>query len=273
MSKVIDLTGQRFGQLTVIEKAKEKGRNTRWICKCDCGNECIVRADHLKSGNTKSCGHDKMKIDLTGQRFNYLTVIGRVQESAKDGNARWLCQCDCGNTCIVRTDHLKSGNNKSCGCKGNRMIPGRQKRIEPIDKRIVRIYAGMHTRCYNPNVDYYKYYGGRGITICDEWLGKDGCRHFYEWAKKNGYRKDLTIDRIDVNGNYEPSNCRWANSETQANNKRKSIKLLYNGKEVTMKELSDIIGVSKSSIYQAYKNDGRIDFTDWNPPKQRKRKQ
>lgn len=266
MRKAIDLTGKRFGQLTVIEKAKgnEKSRNARWICKCDCGNECIVRADHLKSGNTKSCGHDKMKIDLTGQRFGMLTVI---EKAGSNNGVIWLCQCDCGNMCTVRADNLKSGRTESCGCKANRV-----RNAEPIGKRIVSIYAGMHTRCYNPNVDYYKYYGGRGITICDEWLGKYGCRHFYEWAKKNGYRKDLTIDRIDVNGNYEPSNCRRADSETQANNKRKSIKLLYDGKEVTMKELSDIIGASKSSIYQAYKNDGRIDFTDWNPPKQRKRK-
>lgn len=205
-------------------------------------------------------------VDLTGQRFNYLTVIGRAQESAKDGNARWLCKCDCGNMCVVRTDHLKSGNNKSCGCKGHRMVPGCQKKEEPINKRIVRIWAGMHTRCYNKNVNFYKNYGGRGIKMCDEWIGENGCRHFYEWAMKNGYADNLTIDRIDNNGNYEPSNCRWATVEEQSKNKRNSIKLLYKGKEVTIKELRRIFGVSKMPIYQAYKN-GRIDFTDWKPPK------
>lgn len=102
--------------------------------------------------------------------------------------------------------------------------------------------------------------------MCDEWIGENGCRHFYEWAMKNGYADNLTIDRIDNNGNYEPSNCRWATVEEQSKNKRNSIKLLYKGKEVTIKELRHIFGVSKTPIYQAYKN-GRIDFTDWKPPK------
>lgn len=194
--------------------------------------------------------------DLTGQRFGMLTVI---EKAGSNNGIIWLCQCDCGNRCTVRADNLKSGKTESCGCKANRI-----QNAEPIDKRIVRIWAGMHTRCYNPNMNYYKHYGGRGITMCDEWIGENGCRHFYEWAIANGYREDLTIDRIDVNGNYEPSNCRWATVEEQSNNKRNSIRLLYKGREVTMKELSGIIGVGKTPIYQAYKK-GQIDFTEWKP--------
>lgn len=197
-------------------------------------------------------------IDLTGQRFGLLKVI---EKAGSNNGVIWLCQCDCGNRCTVRADNLKSGRTESCGCKANRI-----RNAEPIDKRIVRIWAGMHTRCYNKNVNFYKNYGGRGIKMCDEWIGENGCRHFYEWAMKNGYADNLTIDRIDNNGNYEPSNCRWATVEEQSNNKRNSIKLLYKGKEVTIKELRYIFGVSKTPIYQAYKN-GRIDFTDWKPPK------
>lgn len=196
--------------------------------------------------------------DLTGQRFGLLKVI---EKAGSNNGVIWLCQCDCGNRCTVRADNLKSGRTESCGCKANRI-----RNAEPIDKRIVRIWAGMHTRCYNKNVNFYKNYGGRGIKMCDEWIGENGCRHFYEWAMKNGYADNLTIDRIDNNGNYEPSNCRWATVEEQSNNKRNSIKLLYKGKEVTIKELRYIFGVSKTPIYQAYKN-GRIDFTDWKPPK------
>ena len=193
-----------------------------------------------------------------GQRFGLLKVI---EKAGSNNGVIWLCQCDCGNRCTVRADNLKSGRTESCGCKANRI-----RNAEPIDKRIVRIWAGMHTRCYNKNVNFYKNYGGRGIKMCDEWIGENGCRHFYEWAMKNGYADNLTIDRIDNNGNYEPSNCRWATVEEQSNNKRNSIKLLYKGKEVTIKELRYIFGVSKTPIYQAYKN-GRIDFTDWKPPK------
>lgn len=196
--------------------------------------------------------------DLTGQRFGLLKVI---EKAGSNNGVIWLCQCDCGNRCTVRADNLKSGRTESCGCKANRI-----RNAEPIDKRIVRIWAGMHTRCYNKNVNFYKNYGGRGIKMCDEWIGENGCRHFYEWAMKNGYADNLTIDRIDNDGNYEPSNCRWATVEEQSNNKRNSIKLLYKGKEVTIKELRYIFGVSKTPIYQAYKN-GRIDFTDWKPPK------
>lgn len=196
--------------------------------------------------------------DLTGQRFGLLKVI---EKAGSNNGVIWLCQCDCGNRCTVRADNLKSGRTESCGCKANRI-----RNAEPIDKRIVRIWAGMHTRCYNKNVNFYKNYGGRGIKMCDEWIGENGCRHFYEWAMKNGYADNLTIDRIDNDGNYEPSNCRWATVEEQSNNKRNSIKLLYKGKEVTIKELRYIFGVSKTPIYQSYKN-GRIDFTDWKPPK------
>lgn len=257
--KITDLTGRRFGNLYVIGKSKDKCKNgsIKWICECDCGNKCIVRGYHLQSGNTKSCGHDKLQVDLTGERFDRLTVIEKVGEKEKDGNTRWLCECDCGNRCIVRADHLKSGNTQSCGCKAYR-------NLEPINKRIVRIYAGMKQRCYNQNSKAYKDYGGRGIKICDEWLENGGCRRFYEWAIVNGYREDLTIDRIDNNGNYEPSNCRWADWETQGNNKRTSVRVLYEGREITVKELSRITGASKYTIYQARKG-GKTDFTDWKP--------
>lgn len=268
MSKMIDLTGQRFGYLTVIRRAEEntKAGKAKWVCKCDCGNESIATGRNLVSGNSTSCGCMKNQlIDLTGRRFNHLTVIGRA-DNDKWGKAQWKCVCDCGNECVVMRSNLK--HQKSCGCDLCRP------EVEKVDKRIIRIWAGMYSRCYNDN-EYnigYKNYGGRGIKICDEWLGKGGCRRFYEWAMKNGYRKDLTIDRIDVNGNYEPSNCRWADLETQSNNKRNSIRVLYEGRKVSPHELSKITGINVGTIYTKYykersmnENGSLIDFTGWKP--------
>lgn len=263
MPRFIDITGKAFGHLTAIEPVgKSKKGGYLWLCKCDCGNEHVVSAEHLRSGTTKSCGHDKF--DLTGQRFGCLTVVKKA-EKEKDGRGRWICECDCGNRRAIRTDLLRSGNAKSCGC-------GIDWKLKPIDERIVHIHSTMRARCYNKNAKRYKNYGGRGIKVCDEWLGKGGCRRFYEWAIANGYREDLTIDRIDVNGNYEPNNCRWATMEEQNNNRRNSIKVLYKGKEVSLKELCDIFGVSKDTVYKAYKNDGCVDFTDWKPKSERKQK-
>lgn len=268
MGKVDDLTGQRFGHLTVIERAKEntKAGKARWICKCDCGNESIVTGNNLKTGGTISCGcMGQNLIDLTGKRFNHLTVIGKSHKD-KWGKTFWKCICDCGNECVVHGSQLRNRNQKSCGC--NLCRPD----IEKVDERIIRIWAGMYTRCYNKNVDYYKNYGGRGIKICDEWIGKGGCRHFYEWAMKSGYREDLTLDRIDVNGNYEPSNCRWIPMAEQMSNMRKSIRVLYNGEKVSPAELSIITGINVATIYSRYYrernangNDSMIDFTDWKP--------
>lgn len=127
--------------------------------------------------------------------------------------------------------------------------------------RLETIYHCMHTRCYNKNHKSYKNYGSRGIKMCDEWLGKNGKSSFYKWALSNGYKENLTIDRIDTNGNYEPDNCRWIDYEEQNNNKRTTIKVLYNENEVTFTELSRITGIKWHTLYQRYRR-GIKDFSN-----------
>jgi len=138
--------------------------------------------------------------DLTDQRFGKLTVI-KLDCKDKRGECKWLCKCDCGNETVVYGSHLRKGDTVSCGC----VMRTANKTHGESKTRLYKIWLHMKDRCNNPNGDHYCYYGGRGITYTPIW---EDFNEFKSWAINNGYKDNLTIDRIDVNGNYEPDNCR-----------------------------------------------------------------
>lgn len=161
-------------------------------------------------------------IDLTGEKIGRLTIIKRIGTN-KGGRPIWLCQCDCGNTANVSSHELRNGDTKSCGCLQKEQIIKAKSIHNGCKDRLYRIWRAMKERCKNPNNKDYHAYGGRGIEVCDEWINDYAA--FREWALANGYDEnapfgECTIDRINVNKNYEPSNCRWADASTQSSNRR-----------------------------------------------------
>ena len=186
-------------------------------------------------------------IDLTGQRFGFLKVVS-ITDERKHGKVVWLCECDCGNEHKVTSHNLKNGSTISCGCKNKLNLSKANYKHGLSDSRIYNIYICMKERCYNPKATSYENYGGRGIMICERWLGENGFMNFYNWAMVNGYQDNLSIDRIDSNGNYEPSNCRWETSKRQNNNTRKNRIVHYKGEAHSVTEWSEIAGISRSTI-------------------------
>lgn len=192
--------------------------------------------------------------DLIGLRFERLTVI-KQEGKYKNGARLWLCKCDCGNEKIVAGTHLVGGKIRSCGCLLKETTIARNK-VEKVKhgKRGTRLYIAWRNikdRCLNPNEKAYPRYGGRGITICPEWMEFEP---FYEWAITHGYADNLTIDRIDNDGNYEPGNCRWTTRKEQANNRRSNVKITFDGKTKTLAEWADYLQIPYSRIEHRYKS-------------------
>lgn len=196
-----------------------------------------------------------MKYNLLGQRFGKLTVIELSGANAHKERT-WKCRCDCGKETFVNTYALVHGHTRSCGCLVFEISKEINKTHGQSNSKLAYAYTNMLTRCYNKNYKYYANYSGRGITVCDEWLGKYGRIRFFEWAKSNGFSPELTLDRIDVNGNYCPNNCRWATMKVQQNNRTNNSRYEYNGEVKTLAEWADYFGIKYATLQAMIKRHG-----------------
>lgn len=194
------------------------------------------------------------RVDITGMRFGRLTVIDYHHTNA-DKYACWRCRCDCGKVVVVPGKSLRTGNTKSCGCLS---IDAATERIVSFNTthgstqtRLFRTWTNIKTRCENPNAINYKDYGGRGIKVCDEWQKFEP---FCDWALANGYADNLSIDRIDNNGNYEPLNCRWATDKEQANNRRSNRVIEFNGEKKNLKQWAETLGISGGALGRRFQS-------------------
>ena len=195
--------------------------------------------------------------DLHGLRFGKLLVVER-DYSVNKGRPYWKCECDCGNTLSVLSGKLLSGNTKSCGCTRKSKLAERNKqskihgaKSDGKTERLYSIWCSMKRRFHSTDSEAYHYYGGKGIVVCKEW--NDDYSAFKDWAISNGYKDNLTIDRIDSNGNYCPDNCRWATKMVQANNRTNNCTVEYNGEQLTIAQLARETGVPYRTIYYRLK--------------------
>lgn len=192
-------------------------------------------------------------------RFGRWTVEGPAPDVVRKSGYHeimWNCLCDCGNRKVVRGKSLTGGISQSCGCLQRELVGDRARKHGGFGTRLYAVWDSMRQRCLNENCHAFKNYGGRGIRICPEW---EDFSVFREWAIAGGYdenadRGELTLDRIDVNADYTPDNCRWSNMAEQTSNRRSSIYLEYRGEKRTLKEWSELCGVRYETAWKRYKD-------------------
>ena len=183
--------------------------------------------------------------DITGRTVGRLTVLSRAK-SAKDHSTRWLCQCACGNTTIVRRQHLVNNATKSCGCLQREAVIRMSTTHNCRKDKLYQVWNTMVHRCHNPKYKGFHNYGARGITVCDEW--RASVKTFIKWANKNGYREGLQIDRKNNDGNYEPANCRFTTRTQNQRNTRSNHLLTLNGTTRCMSEWAEVTGINAATI-------------------------
>ena len=202
------------------------------------------------------------KIDITNpNKYARLTILGDSKEIHRSGKRRVRyvdVLCDCGNTNTTRLDHLVAGRTKSCGCHKLEVISKKGRNIKHggYETNLYMRWDGIKKRCFDPNYKSFYRYGGRGIKMFDGWI--NDFANFRDWALANGYKQELQIDRIDNNGNYDPSNCRWVTCKKNCNNKSNNVFITYKGKTKTLGEWADFLGINKSTLQT------RITRKKWN---------
>lgn len=244
--------GKIYGTWKVVDFIRvphkdKSGSTVNWICKCEeCESERKIVPASLKNGKClcscqKQLEDTKNKRDeYIGKKYNRLTIIDfNYKQSGKTKNVYAVCQCDCGNTKEIQLHYVINGSVKSCGCYAKEMREKQRQAEKRTSSPLYKTWNAMKQRCQNSNNPNYSNYGGRGIEVSSEWIGYEGFNNFEEWSIRNGYRPNngLSLDRIDVNGNYEPDNCRWVSIWVQSVNKRVPAHeqtMRYRGKQYTI---------------------------------------
>ena len=256
-----EFKNKKYGKLTIIDKmGRDFSEQSQVIALCECGESVTYRIGDITSGLYTSCGCDtvpyvkpigsKPMDDITGLRFGKLTALKPVGVN-NDRRIVWRCKCDCGNICVVSVKQMRSGRVESCGCKAREVLMERNGSHGHSADRLYHIWHDMKRRCYQPQRSCYSRYGGRGIKVCDEW--RNDFMAFRNWAITRGYREDLSIDRIDSNGNYEPMNCKWSDDYEQSNNRSLNIKFTYNNETHTLAEWCRLYGVKYKYAYGRFR--------------------
>jgi hypothetical protein len=256
-----DLTGRGFGRWVVLGYADGHGNQYRWLCRCDCGVERRVYQSHLLRGKSLSCGCRRKEFlsqggagyrkDLTDQKFGRLTVVSIAPP--KNGRPAWNCVCECGETRVVYTFSLTSGNTQSCGCLAREKA--RQKFTKHglckdyKDSPEYTAWVNMIDRCYNPDNESYANYGGRGITVCTQW--RNSPKTFI--ADMGSRPSDRhSVDRLDNRdgGEYSPENCKWRTMKEQGRNRRSNHLVEFRDERRCIAEWAEITGLNWSTIFR-----------------------
>lgn len=255
-----DYTGKTIRDIFIIRRNKENLQKTKgkggiapiYDCKCLlCGKEFSRDIYGIKNNVYGNCGCESLQYDLKGKKFGLLVAIKPLGLN-KHNEKIWECVCECGEIVYKTSSALRKTIKTGCKKCQNKIVGEKNRKGCHHSKRLFECWVNMKTRATNLKQDKNNRYINRGITICDEW--KNDYYAFEKWALENGYQDDLTIDRIDVNGNYEPNNCRWANATQQANNRRNNKMIEYNGEIDTLANWSRKFNVKYSSLqYQLSK--------------------
>lgn len=262
--------GETYNGVKVLGLVHKRSKGYECLCLCPiCEKE--FRLDYNKVGQRSCCAScipPKYK-DLSGRRFGSLVVVRHAGFVNK--TTYWECKCDCGTYKKIRASYLLSGHTQTCGC-----ACGRQRKVvskdfdfkQPLPKHpLWCTWYGIKMRCENPNDPNFKNYGGRGIRLCNHWNGQNGFENFVNdmGERPNG----TTVDRIDVNGDYSPENCRWATQKEQCNNQRKNVIVVYKGEQITLTQFCEIAGLRRKTLYSKIRKGVDINFLVLNSEKYR----
>lgn len=253
-----NMIGRTFGRLTVTASPVRAEGRRRWVCTCECGTTGLEAFEYLlKSGKKKSCGclrrettaaknreRAVSEAQIVGSTFGRLTVVSEQEQSSR-GARRFRCVCSCGNgETVTELAHLRSGASQSCGCLQIEATREANKAHGKSGTTLYVAWTNMFRRVEDENQRSYKNYGGRGISICPEW-------HSFEAFERDmgpSHVKGMTLERIDVNGNYAPGNCTWADRTTQVRNRRTTWRIEFHGEIRPMAEWCEVLGLNYTTV-------------------------